>query len=202
LILGLTGGYCTGKSTAAAFLKKEGWDVIDVDSLGHRALALRAAEVAGLIGPSALKPDGSPDRRAIGLAVFSDPETLGNFEAIVHPAMNALVAEAVASAGDKVCVDAALLYRLPVAESCDAIIEMRSPLLVRLRRARIRDGHAFRVVLDRIARQVPLRAASVRFSAKTIVVRNRGSEARLERLMRVAVHRAESLRDESFAALN
>jgi len=190
LILGLTGGYCTGKSTAAAFLKAAGWTIVDVDSLGHRALALRAAEVAGLVGPAALKPDGSPDRSAIGRAVFSDPATLRNFEAIVHPVMNALVAEAVASAGGKVCVDAALLYRLPVAETCDAIIELRSPLLVRLRRARLRDGHGWRVVLDRIARQAPLKAASARFTAKIIVVRNRGSEAGLERRIRAALLRA------------
>jgi len=41
LILGLTGGYCTGKSTAAAILEADGWKVVNVDLLGHRALEPR-----------------------------------------------------------------------------------------------------------------------------------------------------------------
>jgi dephospho-CoA kinase len=198
LILGLTGGYCTGKSTAASILKTAGWTIVDVDALGHRALELQAHEVAALIGPATLKPDGSPDRRAIGRAVFSDPAMLEAFEAIVHPVMNTLVAgavgkEAVTAAGGKVCVDAALLYRLPVAEHCDAIIEMRSPLLVRLGRARRRDGHGFRVFLDRIARQRPLKLVSARFAARIIVVHNIGSQSALERRIRKALDQAEFL---------
>jgi dephospho-CoA kinase len=195
LILGLTGGYCTGKSTAAAILKAAGWTVVNVDALGHSALEMRSAQVAALVGPAALKPDGSPDRRAIGRVVFSDPAVLGAFEAIVHPVMNALVAEAigaeaVAAARGRVCVDAALLYRLPVAEFCDAIIELRSPLLARLRRARSRDGHGWRVVLDRIARQRPLKAASTRFEKKIIIVHNQGSLAALERRIHAALRLA------------
>jgi dephospho-CoA kinase len=112
------------------------------------------------------------------------------FEAIVHPVMNGLVAEAVGDEGGKVCVDAALLYRLPVAELCGAIIEMRSPLLARLRRARNRDGHGWRVMLDRIARQRPLKAASARFAAKIIIVRNHGSHAALERRIHAALRLA------------
>ncbi len=193
MILGLTGGYCTGKSTAAAILEADGWKVVNVDLLGHRALEMRMEAVAVLIGPAALKPDGSPDRRAIGRIVFSDPALLGRFEAIVHPVMNALVAEAVAAAGARVCVDAALLYRLPVADTCDAIIELRAPLLARLRRGRLRDGHGVRVVLDRIARQKPLHAAAARYSAKIMVVNNRGSASSLAVKIREAVLRAESL---------
>ena len=115
MILGLTGGYCAGKSTAAAILKDEGWTIIDVDALGHRALELSASAVADILGPQVLGPDGRPDRRAIGAIVFADPRLLERYEAVVHPAMNALVAEAVAGAGERACVDAALLYRLPVA---------------------------------------------------------------------------------------
>jgi dephospho-CoA kinase len=191
LILGLTGGYCVGKSTAAAILGDDGWTIVNVDALGHRALELQAAQVAGLIGPGAIKPDGSPDRRVIGKAVFSDPALLGRFEAIVHPSMNALVAETVASAGGKVCVDAALLYRLPIADSCDAIIEVRASLVSRLRRGRVRDGLGAPVVLARIASQRPLLAAARRFAGRVIVVYNLGNHDALRRRIREAVALAE-----------
>jgi len=180
LILGLTGGYCAGKSSAAAALADAGWTIVDVDALGHAALERSAAAVAALLGPGVLKPGGAPDRRAIGALVFADPALLARYEAIVHPAMNALVDEAVDAAGDRVCVDAALLYRLPVAGRCDAIIEVRAPLLARLRRGKSRDGLGARAVLSRIARQKPLRDAGKAFSGKVAVVCNHGRKNRFE----------------------
>jgi len=181
LILGLTGGYCTGKSTAAAILRAAGWAIVDVDDLGHRALELSAAAVADLFGQRVLGADGKPDRRAIGAIVFSDPALLESYEALVHPAMNALVAEAVVMAGELACVDAALLYRLPVAKECDAIIEIRAALPIRLLRAWRRDGLGPRAALARMAMQRPLWAAGRRYDSLRIIVGNSGNAGRLER---------------------
>jgi len=192
LILGLTGGYCAGKSTAAAILRSAGWAIVDVDALGHRALELSAAAVADLLGQRVLDASGKPDRRAIGAIVFADPELLDRYEALVHPAMNALAAAAVATAGGKVCVDAALLYRLPVAGACDAIIEIRAALPVRLLRAWSRDGLGPRAALARMARQRPLWAAGRRFGGMRIVVRNSGGAGRLERVLGRAIESVKS----------
>ncbi|OHD20488.1 MAG: dephospho-CoA kinase [Spirochaetes bacterium GWB1_59_5] len=192
MILGLTGGYCSGKSSAASLLKAAGWVIVDVDALGHAALERSTTAVAALLGRGALKVDGSPDRRAIGALVFADAGLLASYEAIVHPAMNKLVAEAVAAAGDRVCVDAALLYRLPVAAACDAIIELRSPLLARLRRGKARDGLGARAVLARIARQKPLWAEGRAYVARVAVLRNCGSKERLDRKMLAIIRRMES----------
>ena len=172
MTLGLTGGYCAGKSSAAAALREAGWTVIDVDSLGHAALERSAAEVARLLGPGSLKADGGPDRRAIGAMVFADPALLARYEAVVHPAMNALVEEAVSRAGPKACVDAAILYRLPIAAACDTIIEVRAPLALRLLRGRARDGLGSLAILRRIRSQKPLRAAGSAWEGKTVVVSN------------------------------
>jgi len=190
LILGLTGGYCSGKSSAAAILMDAGWTVVDVDALGHAALERSTKAVASLLGPSALTPEGTPDRRAIGAMVFGDEDTLARYEAIVHPAMNALVMEAVSAAGDRVCVDAALLYRLPIADTCDAIIEVRSPLVVRVIRGSYRDGLGMRAILARIARQKPLWVAGRAYEAKTVVVHNAGSSKRFHEAVCAAADRA------------
>ncbi|HOZ72401.1 MAG TPA: dephospho-CoA kinase [Spirochaetales bacterium] len=172
MILGLTGGYCAGKSSAAAALHEAGWTVIDVDALGHAALERSAPEVARLLGPGALKADGAPDRRAIGAMVFADPVLLARYEAIVHPAMNALVEEAVSRAGPRACVDAAILYRLPIVAACDTIIEARAPLALRLIRGRARDGLGALAMLGRIRSQRPLRDAGKAWKGKTVVVWN------------------------------
>lgn len=192
MTVGLTGGYCAGKSSAAALLRGMGWSVIDVDALGHDALSRSAGAVAELLGPGALKKDGSPDRRAIGALVFADPSLLALYEAIIHPTMNALAAEAVEKAGDRVCVDAALLYRLPVAAACDSIIEIRAPLLSRIARGRFRDGLGVLAILKRIARQRPLWVAGRAYADKTIVVRNHGGKASFEREIRVVAGRLAS----------
>lgn len=189
MILGLTGGYCSGKSSAAAFLKAAGWTVVDVDAQGHAALLRSAGAVAGLLGPEVLGPDGLPDRRAIGSRVFGNPALLARYEAIVHPEMNALVDRAIDLAGSRVCVDAALLYRLPVVERCDAIIEVRAPLLARLRRGRTRDGLGFRAMLARMARQRPLRVLGRLYAAKTRVVWNGASPRRFEKDLAAALDR-------------
>ena len=187
LTLGLTGGYCAGKSSAAAALREAGWTVIDVDSLGHAALERSAAEVARQLGPGSLKADGGPDRRAIGAMVFADPALLELYEAIVHPAMNALVEEAVRLAGDRACVDAAILYRLPIAAACDTIIEVRAPLVLRLFRGRARDGLGWRAMLGRIRSQRPLRAAGEAWKGKTVVAWNAlGEDGFKRRVVRLA----------------
>jgi len=192
LTLGLTGGYCAGKSSASAALRNAGWTVVDVDAMGHEALARSAAAVAALLGPGALRADGTPDRRAIGALVFADSILLARYEAIIHPVMNALVDTAVAAAGNRVCVDAALLYRLPVASRCDTIIEVRAPLLARIARGRARDRLGIRSILTRIARQKPLWEAGRAYAGTTVVIRNACGKNRFEREIVETARRAES----------
>jgi len=151
-IIGLTGGYCTGKNEAASSLETMGFSIIDVDKLGHVALERSAAKLAEVFGPSILKADGSVDRRALGAMVFSSPARLALHESIVHPPMLELLDQAIA-AGDRVCINAALLYRFPQKERCTLILEVRAPLCERIRRGRERDGLGVRDILTRIASQ-------------------------------------------------
>lgn len=210
MILGLTGGYCSGKNAAAAMLADRGWSCVDVDSLGHRALAENAEAVVELLGPSVVAdpqpsvadasagggcprrageaPAGSLvrlDRKKIGAAVFADPALLKRYEAIVHPAMLRLLDEAIDAAGPiaaaKVCINAAILYRLPQLARCDIVVEIRASVLSRIFRGRLRDGLPARLVLDRIRRQKPLWKAGESFQGERIIIRNDGGLGTLER---------------------
>jgi dephospho-CoA kinase len=158
MLLGLTGGYCAGKNAVASLLEERGFVCFDVDKLGHEALGLEESieAVVWRFGAEVLKADDSLDRKALGALVFNDPEGLADLEAIVHPAVYRLLRPRVAeaqAAGRDVCINAALLYRMADAASCDAIIEVVAPLAIRVIRGCARDELTIRAVLARIRKQ-------------------------------------------------
>lgn len=199
MLLGLTGGYCAGKNAVAALLAERGYLCVDVDRLGHEALAGEegARAVRARFGEDAIGPDGGVDRKALAAAVFGDPAALADLEAIVHPLVYRLlwaVLEPARAEGRDICLNAALLYRMPEAASCDAILEVRAPLLLRLRRGRARDGLPPRRVLERIWSQRSFWRRRREAKRPVVVVRNGGSLADLEAGLDRALARAESAR--------
>lgn len=204
MMIGLTGGYCAGKNSVAAILEKKGWSCIDVDKLGHVAIDMATDAIRQRFGAAIIGRDGRVDRRALARILFSDASALADQEAIVHPIAVRLMEERIAAAVEaerasgrepRVCVNAALLHRASIIPSCDAIIEVRAPLLVRVARGMARDGSGALAVLRRISRQRFFRAA-LREAARDagrpiIVIRNGGGlealEAKAERALGLAV---------------
>ena len=84
LVVGLTGGIATGKSTVARMLAERGAAVLDADALVHE-LQAPGTEVHRAIlatfGPEILAPDGTLDREKLGARVFTDPEARRVLEA-------------------------------------------------------------------------------------------------------------------------
>lgn len=173
-IIGLTGSYCAGKNQAASIIEAMGFTVIDVDKLGHKALELCTEKLAATFGPGIIKADGSIDRRALGSIVFSKPELLHLHESIIHPVMLKLLDEEIA-ASDRVCVNAALLYRFPHAARCDLIIEVRAPLLQRIRRGKERDHLRTADILKRIISQGSFWKQRPKRQPPVVFVENGGS---------------------------
>lgn len=203
MLLGLTGGYCAGKNTVASILETRGWTCIDVDALGHEAMEKSRDAIVDRFGPKVIGQDGKIDRRALAAIVFSDPAALADQEAIVHPAAIALMNERIKAAEEAatavghealVCVNAALLHRTDRVASCDAIIEVRSPLVLRALRGASRDGAGAAAALRRITRQKSFRSAlhaqAREASRPIIVLRNSGGRAALERKVERALDRA------------
>lgn len=114
LVIGLTGGIGSGKSTVAALLAEHGATVVDVDGVGRDVIAPGGRAEAGVLaefGPDVAGEDGHIDRAALAAAVFGKPEALARLTAISHPAINeALVERIDALPGDAVVVlDMAIL---------------------------------------------------------------------------------------------
>lgn len=184
MIIGLTGGYCSGKNQAAAILEKKGFRVIDVDLLGHRALDICAPKLFETFGEGIRKPGGGVDRKALGAIVFSDPAKLRLHESIVHPVMLSLLDEEIAACAKGpfrgACINAALLYMFPCAQDCDFILEIRSSLAERFKRGKARDGLGVPAVLKRIASQRRLWRLRPGIRPPIVPVRNSGSLEELE----------------------
>src|SRR5262249_44814424 len=88
LVIGLTGGIGSGKSTVAAMLADLGADVIDTDKVGHdvyRPGTPGFVQVVEAFGRDVVAADGTIDRRALAARVFGDPAALARLNAIVHP---------------------------------------------------------------------------------------------------------------------
>ena len=88
ILVGLTGGVATGKSTVAKMFEQCGAVVIDADQLARDAVepgkpAWR--EIVTLFGKAVLNPDRSLNRQALGTIVFRHPAKRHALEAIIHP---------------------------------------------------------------------------------------------------------------------
>jgi dephospho-CoA kinase len=88
LLLGLTGGIGSGKSTVARRLAELGAVVIDADAIARSVTAPGGAAmpaIATQFGPEFVTAEGALDRDRMRQRVFSDPEAKQRLEAIVHP---------------------------------------------------------------------------------------------------------------------
>jgi dephospho-CoA kinase len=100
LVVGLTGGIGSGKSTVAALLAECGAVVIDADALARAAVEPDGPAYAAVVdrfGAGVVASDGRLDRGALARVVFADPAARRDLEAIVHPAVRAGVATRVAA---------------------------------------------------------------------------------------------------------
>jgi dephospho-CoA kinase len=94
LIIGITGPIACGKSTVAGMLGELGGAVIDADELARRATAPGEPTLVAIrerFGDDVFATRGVLDRGALAAIVFDDPGALRDLEAIVHPAVRALV---------------------------------------------------------------------------------------------------------------
>jgi dephospho-CoA kinase len=152
LIVGLTGGIGSGKSTVAGLLAGHGAEVIDVDALGRLVIApggRAEAAVLAEFGPGVADADGHVDRAALAGAVFGDPAALARLTAISHPAINAELVERIDAlpAGSIVVLDMAILVestlgRIDPAHSYSRVVVVEAPEALRVDRAVARGMRA------------------------------------------------------------
>ena len=100
LLIGLTGGIGSGKSTVSEAFASRGAVVIDADAITRELQEPGQPVLAAMVerfGEAILQPDGTLDRQAVADIVFSDADALADLNGIVHPAVGAEIAERMAA---------------------------------------------------------------------------------------------------------
>ena len=162
IVIGLTGGIASGKSTAAQHLYELGAHVIDADLLGHRAYepdtdAYRA--VIATFGDAVVAKDGSIDRKALASQVFGKPDELAKLTGIVWPEIRRLAEREIEdqrskNPGGVTVLEAAVLLEAGWETSVDEVWVVLVDRKTAIERTMARDGLDSEAVKRRIDSQL------------------------------------------------
>jgi len=182
LVVGLTGGIGSGKSTVSRLLSERGAVIVDADVAARKVVEPGGPAYQAVVdrfGPGILAPAGVIDRPALAAIVFSDPAARADLEAITHPAVGALINEqltAEAATDHVVILDVPLLVESGRTGTAGVIVVDCPPetAIRRLVEQREMDeADARRRVAAQVSRQERLAHADV-------VIDNSGSPEALE----------------------
>ena len=181
LLIGLTGGIGSGKSTVSAGLARHGATVIDADAIVHELQEPGTAVFAAMVerfGESIQGPDGALDRQALADRVFTDADELAALNGIVHPAVGAEIAGRLAAAGpdDIVIMDVPLLVESGRDDMAGTIV-VDLPVDEAVRRLVEHRGFTEADARARMDRQV---GRTERLARADLVIDNSGDRAGLE----------------------
>jgi dephospho-CoA kinase len=177
LLVGLTGGIGSGKSTVSAMLAELGAEIIDADRIAREVVMPGThawCKIRDHFGPEVLFSDGSIDRQVLADVVFADNSKLALLNEITHPAILARIADRLEAANHQdviVVLDAALLIETGLAQRVDVLIVTHSPKEVQVERLTAM-GMPISQAAARIAAQA---APEERLARADIVIDNTGS---------------------------
>ncbi|HZD38591.1 MAG TPA: dephospho-CoA kinase [Actinomycetes bacterium] len=177
LLVGLTGGIGSGKSTVSGLLAERGAELIDADHIAREVVMPGTpawCKIRDHFGPGVLFPDGHIDRQALADIVFGNPTKLALLNEITHPAIFARIAQRLEAAHDRdviVVLDAALLIETGLAQRVDVLVVVDSPGAVQVERLAAKGMPASKA-RARIAAQLDPRERRARAD---LVIDNAGS---------------------------
>ena len=184
VVIGLTGGIASGKSTAAGHLKKLGAHVIDADLLGHRAYDPETRAYAAVVhafGGDIVDVNGKIDRKILGAKVFGDPQNLERLTNIVWPEIRLMAQAEIEEVLTKdpsriIVLEAAVLFEAGWEDVVEEIWVVSLDRDAARQRAGTRDGVDEAAVQKRIDAQM---ANSERVKRGEVIIDNSGSVADL-----------------------
>lgn len=184
LLVGLTGGLASGKSTVARLLEDRGCLTVDADDVVawlYESGRPGARAVGELFGADYLDTAGSVDRGRLAELAFADDAARRRLEEAVHPLVRErfeeLAATGAAEGAEIVVLEATLLVEAGFAEDFDVVVTVEAPEAVRRDRA-VARGLSEAQAQERLDAQG---AGDLRRAAADVVVDNAGGLDDLER---------------------
>jgi len=164
LIIGLTGGIASGKSTVARMLEQKGAYLLDADQLAREAVEPDQPawqEIVNWLGPSILLPDRNLDRVRLANLVFNDKAKLEKLNKIVHPwvgkrfiSLSEEIREK--DPGAVLVYDIPLLLEAGMQETVDLVLLVYVPRETQILRLQERDKLSRSEAESRLKAQMPL----------------------------------------------
>ncbi len=185
LLVGLTGGIATGKSTVSAIFRSLGCVVIDADRLAREVVEPGEpayGEIVDAFGPGVLQPDGALDRKKLGAIVFADPGRRQRLEAITHPRIRARFTRRLQVLSEQgftgiVIFDAPVMIESGNDKNMDRLVVVLTDVATQATRLVAREGIDENEAARRIASQMPVAEKAQRAD---YVIDNRGDPAHTE----------------------
>lgn len=157
LLVGITGGIGSGKSTVCKLFSLLG---IPVYSADNRAKWLMAHDdklrnqISTSFGAAAYSTTGELDRVFLAESVFPNPEKIAALNALVHPVVRKDFEQWISQQTAPYLIkEAALLFETGAAKELDYVINVSSPLRVRMARILLRDPHRSEEQVNQIINQ-------------------------------------------------
>ncbi|TFK44317.1 CoaE-domain-containing protein [Crucibulum laeve] len=195
LVVGLTGGIATGKSTVSNLLKSKSVPIVDADVIARKVVEPGTPALAQIVksfGSEVLLPNGSLDRKRLGTIIFNDESKRKKLNSIVHPAVRkAMLWEVVSHwvRGNKYCVvDVPLLIEGGLWKWVGKVVVVYCSSELQLQRLIQRDNSGRDEAVSRLNSQIPI-TEKVPYADQ--VLDNSGSRQDLEGQVDALVRRLE-----------
>lgn len=180
MVLGITGGIASGKTTVAQAFQALGAVVVSADVLAREIVrpgTKTLQQIAEYFGRQVLREDGTLNRQLMAELVFNDDQARMALNGITHPAIAALartrLREAEQGGAALVIYDAPLLFEVGADRQVDKVLVVKVDGEVQLDRLMARDGINRQQALARVASQMPQEEKVARAD---FVVENSGTE--------------------------
>jgi phosphopantetheine adenylyltransferase/dephospho-CoA kinase len=184
VVIGLTGGIASGKSTVSDILRELGSVVIDADRVGHRSYEPGTPgfqKVVNAFGHDIVSGDGTIDRRVLGGKVFGAPGEMERLNAIVWPEIRNLIQDEIAQIRVRdpesvIVLEAAVLIEAGWQDLCDEVWVVGTTIRTAVERLKQRNALTEDAAMARINSQMSARERSEHADVK---IDNSGTEEQL-----------------------
>ena len=162
LVLGITGGFASGKSTVARFFHSVHSQIIDADKISRAFLKPGTStyrKIVAEFGSNILSPAGNIQRTKLAKVVFHDQRSLRKLNRIIHPpAIKAIKARIKSSRKKLIILDAALIIEAGLRGLVDKLIVVKANPGQQVCRGSLKFALSKTEARQRIKFQAPLRA--------------------------------------------
>ena len=181
MIVGLTGGIASGKSTVSNLFRKYGIEIVDADKVAKEVSEKKESieKISNIFGKDILDSDGKIVREKLREKAFKNRELLQELNKIIHPqVMEYFKRKKEENSKDEILIfDIPLLYETKIEYLCDKIIVVGVDVQKQIRRVVARDGSSEELAKKIIFNQMPL---DEKIKKADIVIMNDGTLDELE----------------------